>query len=293
MSGSYTAWNGRTYPWPPPDGWYRGPDGRWWAPGSGPGSGTGDTTSRQRPVDRTAPGPGEPIDRTPANQGADGPGRRPPATASTPIAPLPRVTAPTRRMGRPALVAVAALALIAATGAVAGLALDRNRPPDDDAATVSAGTTSTTTSPSPPSASTSPSSTSSGDTAGAPATIPADTDDTPTPDPPTSTAVDSTTAPEASAPTPAIDPVAQFRQLVGRADLDTDLLTDRDVRDFGQMLCFIATVEDPSGYRSARDQLAAEQTQTGTLTVDEAVITIDAAIAAFCPDEASRLGLVS
>jgi hypothetical protein len=36
MSDSYTGWDGKTYPWPPPEGWYEASDGRWWAPGTGP-----------------------------------------------------------------------------------------------------------------------------------------------------------------------------------------------------------------------------------------------------------------
>jgi hypothetical protein len=37
MSGSYQAWNGRPYPWPPPEDWYQADDGRWWPAGHGPG----------------------------------------------------------------------------------------------------------------------------------------------------------------------------------------------------------------------------------------------------------------
>ena len=31
----YEAWNGERYPWPPPEGWFRATDGRWWAPRGG------------------------------------------------------------------------------------------------------------------------------------------------------------------------------------------------------------------------------------------------------------------
>jgi hypothetical protein len=37
MTSNYEAWNGELYEWPPPDGWYRASDGRWWAQGTGPG----------------------------------------------------------------------------------------------------------------------------------------------------------------------------------------------------------------------------------------------------------------
>ncbi len=36
MGGTYRAWNDTIRRWPPPNGWYRGDDGRWWAPGTGP-----------------------------------------------------------------------------------------------------------------------------------------------------------------------------------------------------------------------------------------------------------------
>jgi len=33
---SYTAWDDNLYAWPPPEGWYRATDGRWWPAGYGP-----------------------------------------------------------------------------------------------------------------------------------------------------------------------------------------------------------------------------------------------------------------
>ncbi|MGF1600062.1 MAG: hypothetical protein ACFCVK_24665 [Acidimicrobiales bacterium] len=36
MTDTYVGWDGKSYPWPPPDGWYHASDGRWWAPGTGP-----------------------------------------------------------------------------------------------------------------------------------------------------------------------------------------------------------------------------------------------------------------
>lgn len=36
MGGTYRAWNDTIRRWPPPNGWYRADDGRWWAPGTGP-----------------------------------------------------------------------------------------------------------------------------------------------------------------------------------------------------------------------------------------------------------------
>lgn len=39
MTDTYTAWDGNSYSWPPPEGWYKAPDGRFWAPGTGPSGG--------------------------------------------------------------------------------------------------------------------------------------------------------------------------------------------------------------------------------------------------------------
>ena len=36
MTKTYTAWDGESYPWPPPDDWYLAVDGRWWHPNTGP-----------------------------------------------------------------------------------------------------------------------------------------------------------------------------------------------------------------------------------------------------------------
>lgn len=36
MTETYVGWDGKPYPWPPPEGWYHASDGRWWAPGTGP-----------------------------------------------------------------------------------------------------------------------------------------------------------------------------------------------------------------------------------------------------------------
>ncbi len=209
--------------------------------------------------------------------------------------------------------------MIGAGGAILGLTLGGDEPFDDrEASSVSASETSTTTLPRPDSASTPP-----GETDGPPV----ESDGEPATGSTTSTSADRTGVGQSSAgqagddqagddqtgasqtteagstaaesddpstgPGPVSDPVARFRELVDRADLDSGLLTDRDVQDFGQMLCFIATVEDPGGYRAVRDQLAAEEVADSALTVEEVVVTIDAAVASFCPDEATRLGLSS
>ncbi len=53
MGGTYRAWNDTIRRWPPPNGWYRADDGRWWAPGTGPNP----------PGRRPPPGPRSPAVR--------------------------------------------------------------------------------------------------------------------------------------------------------------------------------------------------------------------------------------
>lgn len=52
MSDTYIGWDGKSYPWPPPDGWYHASDGRWWAPNTGPNPPPTAAPSR---FERTAP----------------------------------------------------------------------------------------------------------------------------------------------------------------------------------------------------------------------------------------------
>ena len=35
----YEAWDGKSYPWPPPNGWYLADDEKWWPEGYGPKGG--------------------------------------------------------------------------------------------------------------------------------------------------------------------------------------------------------------------------------------------------------------
>jgi len=52
MSDTYIGWDGKSYPWPPPDGWYHASDGRWWAPNTGPNP---PPTAAPSHFERTAP----------------------------------------------------------------------------------------------------------------------------------------------------------------------------------------------------------------------------------------------
>ncbi len=58
MSNTYVGWDGKSYPWPPPEGWYEAIDGRWWALGTGPNpppQGAGIQSTPADPVRATGP----------------------------------------------------------------------------------------------------------------------------------------------------------------------------------------------------------------------------------------------
>ncbi len=55
---TYTAWDDKEYPWPPPDGWYVAGDGKWWPEGYGPGATpTADPHTIVEPAPAPAPAP--------------------------------------------------------------------------------------------------------------------------------------------------------------------------------------------------------------------------------------------
>lgn len=54
MSDMYTAWNGQLYPNPPPEGWHKASDGRWWAPGTGPEASQASGSQTTPPTQPTA-----------------------------------------------------------------------------------------------------------------------------------------------------------------------------------------------------------------------------------------------
>ncbi len=77
---TYRAWDENDYPWPPPDGWYEGSDGKWWPEGYGPGPGT----VIEPPPSAAAPAP-DPVVPPPAAVPAPAPA---PAAAPPPAAPV-------------------------------------------------------------------------------------------------------------------------------------------------------------------------------------------------------------
>lgn len=103
MGGTYRAWNDTIRRWPPPNGWYRAHDGRWWAPGTGPNP--PGRTSLVRPPSPTHRQGLRPA--TGAETPDDGRGRHEPETTATrtrttallpmTASPTPTIMAPRRK----------------------------------------------------------------------------------------------------------------------------------------------------------------------------------------------------
>ena len=251
MTTAYVAWNGQSYPWPPPEGWYEASDGQWWAPGTGP---------EPRPtVDPT---------RTVVASPPNRPAPTPVLTDGTPAAdigspgPLPTITAadedtPERSDRRaPVLVAAfVAVAIVAALGAVLALA------GSDDASDL-------------------------GEEATAPPVV------SPGTDPPGPTAT------TAAAPAQQTE-ILRFRELLAEHGFDSELLSDADVRDFGNAFCvFAAVADDGTTFAEFRARTVAERDPgdadvNSDLSAADMARTVDVAVVAFCPEEAQRLGLTS
>ncbi|MEL7156739.1 MAG: hypothetical protein AAFN30_09090 [Actinomycetota bacterium] len=58
MNETYIGWDGKQYPWPPPEGWHEAIDGRWWAPGTGPNPPPQGAGTQAAPGSEAAPGAG-------------------------------------------------------------------------------------------------------------------------------------------------------------------------------------------------------------------------------------------
>ncbi len=307
------AWDGRSYPGPPPEDWYEASDGRWWAPGSGPNP----------PSPGTPPSPNPAPDTTPTTEAAAGsttPPARPDDEPPTPpvadatdderptVGPLPTVTAQRRLRPRRRTVGLALASIVFAGGAVAAAFVLAGGPGDDggsDTSTVAGPTTSarptttTTAAPTPTDlepADDGPGVETSGPDAEATDADGADgdaSDDEQTDPPSTATTTTAIDDPTTTAPVDANAPVRAFRQFLADAGLDGSDLGDADVVDFGRTVCVVAAVEDGPGYTAFRTELVDDQAPTSALTAEELGRTVDAAVQAFCPAEHARLGLTS
>lgn len=281
MSESYVAWNGRSYPWPPPDGWYEASDGLWWAPGTGPDPSspptppTAEAARKPYPTAAGAEGDGateqltlgaalgspteqETVTRELATRASDEPAR-----------PEQQETGPSdddigvwtsgdepARARRPWVPIVAGGVLLAVI--VAGVVAVAIAGGEDDGAGAE-----------PPSTT----------------TIPTTAETAP---PPTSTTAPATTTSTISD----AEKVAGFRAALVANDLSGEQLSDDDIIEFGTAFCvFAAIAQDDAEFDEFRQQAIADS--DGELTDAEMVVAIDTSVGLFCPADAGRLGITS
>lgn len=327
MSDSYIGWDGNSYPWPPPDGWHEASDGRWWAPGTGPNPPSqaesplsqgapsfspGDLASQtapfapvsnvdaatevfdpagQRPPDQGqgGPPPGAPYEATGAfatGGTRPGPGLASPHTvpsAGTPLPPpgaagnVPPPASSGQNGGRLLLIGLGVLAALAllAGGLILLPAGDDNAASSTSNSVEAGADTSTDTSDTDTDTDTGESTTTS--------SADGSTD---------SAAANSSSSSVADGPSTAIsDQIARFRELLGNNDLTSDALTDADVETFGSSFCSFASLSPSTEVFDEFRSQAIQETANTALDPDELSLVIDAALVAFCPDEAQRLGI--
>lgn len=309
MSTTYVAWNGQSYPWPPPDGWYEGSDGRWWAPGSGPEAArtarsttaTSTSTSTKNISNEMPERFGVRAETTePDADSTDGGqvtvltgaarkslprfdetlGHRPEPEA----APDRQPTTDHRRHRRSVapLILAGLVVFVLVAGGLGFLAVRDNNSTDT---------------------STSPNTTAVDDQASIASTaIGSEARTTPPPTAPPSTAQAPTTdsattgtTTTATTAATAIGPEVQDRTETWRAELDaeginTSQVTDADIAAFGNAFCVFALVSvDLEEFDTFRNR--ALDGVAGWLTEDQLNTAINTAVTTFCPDEATRLGL--
>jgi hypothetical protein len=99
-------------------------------------------------------------------------------------------------------------------------------------------------------------------------------------------ATDDTTTTAAAAPTQ----VADFRAILVQNELTSDQLSDEQINNFGSQFCSVAMAStDRASFEAFRQQAIDEA--VSDLTPEELTLVTDAAVVAFCPEEAERLGI--
>lgn len=304
MSGTYIAWNGEPYPWPPPDGWYKGSDGRWWAPGSGPEPDSGihsneDAKDAAYDCDLQDGGGNAQLAKAetePATVQSDQqtviakPSTRPlPGHTETPLNDPADPQDPLRSVANddgdgpfksPLLLAGAAVLILLGVG-VGFLAVRNN-----DSATTNPDFPTTTAA--------------FGETTLPPATSQPTTlsqsEPTPVTAPPTTTTQndpDTTVAePGRTTTTEATDEqkAAAFRADLDGRGISSAELSDADIIDFGKSFCVFAVVSvDTADFDTYRSR--AQTGVSGKLNEAQLDAAINAAVVSYCPDEAERLGI--
>lgn len=87
--------------------------------------------------------------------------------------------------------------------------------------------------------------------------------------------------------------VQRFRSLASDIDVTSEAVTDDDIARFGRTLCTVAEVIDGGDYTGFRAEVIDDydDLDDNRLSTEELGQAVDAAIEAFCPGQADRLGL--
>ncbi|MEM9891305.1 MAG: hypothetical protein AAF962_10620 [Actinomycetota bacterium] len=327
MSETYIGWDGKQYPWPPPDGWYEAIDGRYWAPGTGPnpppqGAGTGSDVG----VDQAAAagagavggaGAAAPVvgsSGAPADAGltsqlpVQDPTR---ATVQQPYGTGPQATPDTVNYGSAggpegapgvgpvgapekkgggilqAILIVFGMVAVAILGGLAYFYLTNN-------ADESTATGDTIASEAGDETADDPAEPVDEEPADGTTTTAAPDDGTEEPEPDDTTPDDSDEEPEPESTTTttaaATPELGQFRQILSDNGLTSQNLTDDNITTFADSFCGMAAeAADAAEFDLTRESSVAAT--NSNLSDEELRLVIDAAIVSFCPDQAQRLGI--
>jgi len=303
MSDTYVGWDGKSYPWPPPENWYHASDGRWWAPGTGPNP----------PQQAQPPAQEQAAAATPSLFAPDDTAALP---QPDPSFELQRSTAPAEPLDEPPsfgryaaeqpaedeqsgggvvqalliIVGIVALALIAG---FAYFIISADTAGDDLATSDSTGAEPALGAiEAPDTSGTGDDTTGDGTTADETTTDETTTDgvlgDGTAPD----TDTTSTTQPgtDTTLATGTDAQIAEFREMLNDNNLTSESLEPDQIMRFAESFCgFARSAEDPDAFDEVR-QAAIAATETD-LSTDELRLVIDAVIVTFCPEQATRLGV--
>ncbi len=328
MSDTYIGWDGKSYPWPPPDGWYHASDGRWWAPNTGPNPPPAPAPSRferTAPLDHTSQYPEhEPADNGYREHTPYGSEHLTPATASVASTMATGATTPSYFDDPAHLPPPGPASQLPAPGP-AGLPPELNLGPGEgdpyrygvpDAAAgpategglgpkklvigvaavlavIAIGVSALLLRGGEDTAT---------DTNGAATSLPGATVSTaatlPAAATPASVADPAATTVASADPAAASSTLAEgdaalvggFRALLVQQGLTSDKLSDTEIQSFAASFCVFAKSSDNSDEFNVFREQAISETQS-SLEPASLNKVIDAAVITFCPDEAARLGV--
>lgn len=307
MNETYLGWDGKSYPWPPPEGWYLASDGRYWAPDTGPNPPPAGAAAPPAPAATPAEASarltaqissdqlhsagglaqGQPADSYAGSQPAGFNPTSPLGVQAANDGWVKPVTAPPDQGGGAGRIALGILAFVAiAAIAGAGFLFLRSGSNDDATATDAAaeeGSVDEAGDETP--ASSIPASTSTADQS-TPEDPSAATEAPATTEAPTTTVETTTTISEAQVEAQ----IAEFRAILLQNELNSEGLSDDQIEQFGSTFCiFAASSADEAEFAQFREEAIDEA--NSEVDTDGLELVIDTAVVVFCPDQAERLDI--